>query len=189
MTMDDKLSDEQVIELVLEGDSNLYAQIVERYESKLMRYAQFILKDYDTASDAVQESFIKAFINLRNFDTKRKFSSWIYRILHNEVMNVIKRNKKLVSIDSEENDDKIPFEDFRHDIKIDQQILNSQVRKCLNKIDIKYREVLMLNYFENLKYEDISDILHIPTSTVGVRIKRGKEALKKICFKEEVRYD
>ncbi len=187
--MDDKLSDEQAIELVLEGDSNLYAQIVERYEPKLMRYAQFILKDYDTASDAVQESFIKAFINLRNFDTKRKFSSWVYRILHNESMNIIKRNKKTISLDDEGSGGSIPFEDFWHDVKIDQQLLNSKVRHCLDKLDIKYREVLILNYFENLKYEDISDILHIPTSTVGVRIKRGKEALKKICLSEEVKYD
>lgn len=189
MTMRDEMSDEEIIQSVVNGDRNKYAQIVERYESKLMRYAQYLLKDYDFASDAVQESFIKAFINMRSFDTKRKFSSWIYRILHNEAMNVIKRNKKIVSLDNEENEINTPYEDFWHDIKIDQQILNSQVRNCLNKIDIKYKEVLMLSYFENLKYEEISDILHIPTSTVGVRIRRGKEALKKICSKEEVEYD
>lgn len=189
MTMTVNLSDEKIIQAVIGGDKDKYALIVERYESKLMRYAQYLLKDYDLASDTVQESFIKAFINLRSFDTKRQFSPWIYRILHNEAMNVIKRNKKVVSLDSEDNEANTPYQDFWHDIKIDQQILNSQVRNCLDKIDIKYKEVLMLSYFENLKYEEISDILRIPTSTVGVRIKRGKEALKKICSKKEVKYD
>lgn len=187
--MGDKLSDEQIIKQVTDGDTDIYSQIVERYEAKLMRYGQYLLKDYDLASDAVQETFIKAYINLRSFNTKRKFSSWIYRILHNEAMNVIKRNKKTTGLADHEDFDDEHATNFEHDKKIDSQLLSQNVRKCLNEIDIKYSEALMLNYFENLKYEEISDILRIPTSTVGVRIKRGKEILKKKCQDSGVKYE
>ncbi|MHB8136201.1 MAG: RNA polymerase sigma factor, partial [Anaerolineaceae bacterium] len=78
---------------------------------------------------------------------------------------------------------------FRHDKLLDSTMLNKKVRDCLSRVDVKYREVLMLNFFENLKYDEISDILRIPTSTVGVRIRRGKIALKKLCQEEGVEYE
>lgn len=185
----DNLSDSQVIALVLEGDDNKYALIVEKYEAKLMRYATYLLKDYDVASDAVQESFIKAYVNLRNFNLKKQFSPWIYRILHNEAMNVIKRSKKTMTIEAINESEDDFFVHFGTDIVMDKKMLNANVRKCLREIDIKYQEVLALTYFDNLKYDEISDILHIPSSTVGVRIKRGKEMMKQICRSKGVGHE
>ena len=183
------LSDSQVVALVLEGDSDSYALIMERYESKLMRYALFILRDYDSASDVTQETFIKAYVNLRSFKLNKRFSSWIYRILHNEAINSIRKSKKTCALEavSEVGDDF--FVNFTADHILDKNILNTDVRKCLRKIDIKYQEVLALNFFDNLKYGEISDILHVPTSTVGVRIKRGKAMLRKICQNSGVHYE
>jgi len=189
MDNQDKLADSQIIRLILDGDKDMYAHIVERYENKLLRYATYLLKDYDVASDAVQETFIKAYINLRNYNLNKRFSPWVYRILHNEAMNIIKRNKKTTTINSvnEINDDFMIK--FSADKSIDRKILHKNVHECLRKIDIKYQEVLALTYFENLKYDEISDVLHIPTSTVGVRIKRGKEMLKRICEDSGVKYE
>jgi len=167
----------------------MYALIVERYEAKLMRYALFILKDYDVASDITQETFIKAYINLRSFNINKQFSPWIYRILHNGAMNHIKRSKKTAPLAAINEVDDSFLINFKHDKVLDKAILNKSVRDCLGKIEIKYREILMLNFFENLKYDEISDILHIPKSTVGVRIRRGKIMLKKICQQEGVKYE
>lgn len=185
----ESLTDSQIIHLITEGDNDMYTVIMDRYKDKLLRYATYILKDYDVASDAVQETFIKAYINLRSFNISKQFSPWIYRILHNEAMNVIKRSKKTISIGAadEVNDNFLIH--FSTDKKIDKALLDSNVRKCINKIDIKYQEVIALSYFENLKYNEISDILHIPTSTVGIRIKRGKAILKKICQNNGVLYE
>ncbi|MEI6851060.1 MAG: RNA polymerase sigma factor [Candidatus Saccharibacteria bacterium] len=188
-TKNESLSDSQVISLVLGGDEDSFALLVERYESKLMRYAMFILKDYDVASDITQETFIKAYINLRSFKIDKKFSSWIYRILHNGAMNYIKRNKKTCALGAIDEIDNDFLVGFTSDKMIDRNMLNIQVRKCLGKIDIKYREILMLSFFDGLKYEEISDILHIPTSTVGVRIRRGKMMLKNVCQKDGVSYE
>jgi RNA polymerase sigma-70 factor (ECF subfamily) len=89
----ENFSDEELVEQIRKSDRELYAIIIKRYQEKLLRYANNLIKDESRASDAVQESFIKAFINLNSFNTKKKFSSWIYRIVHNETLNIIKKYK------------------------------------------------------------------------------------------------
>jgi RNA polymerase sigma-70 factor, ECF subfamily len=84
-------SDEQLVEEVRSKDQELYSHIVDRYQAKLMRYIKYLIFDEYKAADVVQETFIKAFINLNGFDTRKKFSSWIYRIAHNEAMNSVKK--------------------------------------------------------------------------------------------------
>lgn len=187
--LSDDFTDSQIVSLVLRGDKDIYSKIVERYEAKLFRYATFLIKDYDMASDLVQDTFIKAYIGLYGFRLDKSFSSWIYRILHNEAMNIIKRNKKVTTLSGKGMTGDEIFVNFSTDKTIDKNLLNDSVRRCLYKIDIKYQEVLSLYYFDYLKYDDISDILHIPISTVGVRIKRAKDELKKICQSEGVKYE
>ena len=89
-----KLSDEQLVGYIREKDKEAYVEIINRYKDRLMRYAAYLTGDNDNASDAVQEAFIKAYINLNGFNTKKKFSSWIYRIVHNEAMNLLRKDNK-----------------------------------------------------------------------------------------------
>ena len=184
-----KLSDSQIVNLVLDGEKEMYATLVERYEAKLLRYAMYLLKDHDIASDIVQDTFIKAYINLFSFHLNKSFSSWIYRILHNEAINLIKKNKKTSTFTEMDMDGDEVFVRFNTDKIMDKNLLKASVRKCMSSIDIKYQEVLALYFFDNLKYEEISDILHIPSSTVGVRIKRAKVALMKTCKNDGVNYE
>ena len=68
-------------------DQELYGEVVRRYQDKLLRYADYLMQNESRAADVTQNAFIKAFINLNSFDTGKKFSSWIYRITHNEAIN------------------------------------------------------------------------------------------------------
>jgi len=133
----ESLSDADVVSLVLAGDVDIYSLIVERYESKLMRYAMFILKDYDVASDVTQETFINSYKNLRSFNQNKQFSPWIYRILHNGAMNYIKRSKKTAPLAAINEIDDSFFINFKHDKTLDKVMLNKSVRLCLSKIDAK----------------------------------------------------
>lgn len=170
-------TDEEIVEIVRNDNKELYAQIIERYQDKLLRYAEYLIGDHDKASDAVQESFIKAYINLNGFDVKKKFSNWIYRIVHNEVINLIDKNKRTVKLD--------PDIDFDSGLNIEdayiKEELVSHAHTCLEEMNINYREPLSLYYIENKSYEEISDILRLPMGTVAVRINRAKVILKKIC--------
>ncbi len=177
--MDDSKNktDEEIVELVSSGNKELYAEIIHRYQSKLMRYAQYLVDDYAKASDAVQESFIKAYINLNGFNTKKKFSSWIYRIVHNEVINLIDKNKKNIGLDSSI--------DFDSGVDIEDSYIKEEIalntRKCLDSMDLKYREPLSLYYLEDKSYDEIGDILRLPAGTVATRINRAKAVMRKIC--------
>lgn len=170
-------TDEMVVHSVRTHNQELYAVLVTRYEHKLLRYATNLIHDEQAAKDVVQESFIKAFVNLKGFDTKKKFSSWIYRITHNEAMNVLKKYRKVVAWpeDLEVVDDQDIEKDFMR------EETGHQVQECLTKIPLIYSEPLMLRYLEERSYDEISDILRIPIGTVGTRINRAKILMKQIC--------
>ncbi len=174
-----ELTDEEIVKLVISKDKNIYNELVKRYENKLLRYVKYITNNSHKAEDVVQETFIKTFINLKGFNKKLKFSSWIYRIAHNEAINALEKHKKEVKID--ENifiDEKENLE-----LELDKKIVMEKVKKCLNKISLLYREPVSLFYLEEKSYEEISDILRIPIGTVGTRINRAKLLMKKLCQK------
>ncbi len=176
----DNLTDEQLVQRVTQNNKELYSQIIKRYQSKLIRYASYLLFDPDKAMDVVQEAFIKAYINLNSFDTKKKFSSWLYRIVHNEAINMVEKHKKTIPLD--------PDIDFDSGYNIEEDYLKSELtahaQDCLKQMDIIYSEPLSLYYLENKSYEEIGDILRIPVGTVGTRINRAKVIMRKICQKK-----
>lgn len=142
-----------------------------------MRYAKYLISDEDRAADVVQETLIKTFINLNGFDTRKKFSSWIYRITHNEAMNAVKKFRRETPI-TEDLD--IPSsENVEEEFSKKEIIANTQ--KCLSNIPVMYSEPLVLYYLEDKSYEEISDILRAPIGTVGTRINRAKNLMKIIC--------
>ena len=174
-----KLTDEEIVERIRSSDSELYAIIIERYKNKLLRYATNLVHDQSKASHIVQDAFIKAYINLNGFNTQKKFSSWIYRIVHNEAMNVVKKYQKEVPML-----DDFDFESGEDIIKdFEQKETAIHVEKCLNLIPLIYSEPLSLYYLDEKSYEEISDILRIPMGTVAIRISRAKKLMKHICQK------
>lgn len=174
-----QLTDEQVVRMVQSGKVESFGILVKRYEAKMLRYARKFLFNYHDIEDLVQEVFIKAYTNIQSFDASRKFSSWLYRIAHNQFINAIKKKGK----------EAVPFFDLDillprsiskedADKSVNQRELRQILNKCLDKLGPKYREPLVLYYFEELNYREIADVLHIPMATVGIRLKRGKEIMK-----------
>ncbi len=177
MQPNEQLSDEIIVEQIRSVDQELYVLLVERYQHKLFRYAQSLMHVEHKATDVVQEAFIKAFINLQGFDTQKKFSSWIYRIVHNEAMNSVKKYQKEVSLP--EDFEFASNEDIEADFE--QQELAAAVQARLQELPLMYAEPLALRYLEEKSYEEISDILHLPMGTVATRINRAKVLMKHLC--------
>ncbi|MFA6094674.1 MAG: RNA polymerase sigma factor [Candidatus Paceibacterota bacterium] len=179
MSETSKLTDEEIVERVRSSDRDLYAVILERYMNKLLRYASNLVHDDDKASHIVQDAFVKSYINLNGFDSKKKFSSWIYRIVHNEAMNVIKKFEKEVPILED-----VDFEDEEDIVKsFEQKETAVRIERCLSFLPLIYSESLGLFYLEEKSYQEISDILRVPMGTVAVRISRAKKLMKNICKK------
>lgn len=172
-----KLSDEAVVSYAQEHSGVGFEELIDRYQNQLFGYTIRLIRDKDLAEDAVQDTFISAYQNIQSFDTSRKFSSWIYRIAHNKAINEIRRHKKQISLED------APEIESKENVKeIEGQLGKKQAREILeaniNKLNIKYRGIIILRYLEEKSYDEISDILKIPTSTVGVRIRRGLEKLR-----------
>ena len=176
------LTDEEIINLVIKGKKDVYGQIVDRYEKKLRRYIMTFTKKQADADDILQNVFIKAYKNLTTYDTKLKFSSWIYRIAHNESLNLINSSflRRIVSLQDWLKVE--PHEDIED--RIDSEMLKSQLKRCIDRLEIKYREPLILYLYEEKSYGEISDILRIPVGNAGVLIHRAKTKVKEICHEK-----
>lgn len=177
--MSDK-ADEIIALAVQAGDIEAFGELVARYEDKLKRYARKFLAREEEIEDLVQDVFIKAYTNINSFDIKLRFSPWIYRIAHNTFVNELKR-KSRYGFDFFEADVLLPL--LPAPERADDYVLSDELRveidKSLKSLPPKYREVIILHYFEDLSYQEISDILKIPVTTVGVRMTRARAKLKK----------
>lgn len=168
-------------------DQELYAILVRRYEDKLTRYASVLISVDEEASDIVQDAFIKAFRNLNGFNTKQKFSAWIYRIVHNEAINHVKKYRRFISLDANNWVEKWAHYSEKHDELFDQDQLRKAMKKCLDQLPVEYKEPLALYYYEEKSYEEIAEILRMPVPSVGTRIHRAKKLLQKKCTEEGLR--
>ncbi|MFC1710166.1 RNA polymerase sigma factor [Patescibacteria group bacterium] len=175
------LSDEDLVLYVCDKEKEAYRLVVERYQGKLLRYVGSLVGDEEKADDIVQETFIKAYVNLRSFNTKRKFSSWIYRIAHNEAINYLKKYRKETKLSDKQAEKLIGTSNVEEELERKEAV--KMLRKCIKKLPLMYRSVLVLYYLEDYSYEEIGDILRIPTGTVGTRLGRGKRMLTKECSK------
>jgi RNA polymerase sigma-70 factor (ECF subfamily) len=184
-------SDEELVQKTL-VDKSVFGELVDRYQAKLTRYiARLGVRDVDDQLDVLQEIFLKTYRNLNGFDTSLQFSSWIYRIAHNEAISWYRKKNvrpegHLVA-DSEEMISFISSKDEAVDVSFDKTVNAKQVNEALLEIEAKYREVIVLRFFEHKEYEEISDILKIPVGSVGTLLHRGKKQLAAALNQEAIR--
>jgi len=181
------LEDKELVVLSLQ-DSQYFYCLMKRYEEKLTNYVRrFTYLSDDDIADVVQDSFINTYQHLNDCDCNLKFSSWLYRIVHNQAINFIKKNKQSLKIDILDRDDE--FVDWLvADTDIEKETItrhfNDYVTTILEKLKPDYKEVLILKFFEDKDYQEISDILQKPMGTVATLLSRAKIQFKEIYEKE-----
>jgi RNA polymerase sigma-70 factor (ECF subfamily) len=176
------MTDNEIVTCTLENPS-AFSEIVARYEAKLMRYIRrlgvIVAEDQE---DLLQEIFIKVYKNANAFDTSLSFSSWIYRIAHNETISFYRRLRVRPEghqiADSEEILGWLAAESVSAEGLFAANTNAEVITKALATLEPKYREPLVLRYFEHKEYDEISDILQIPVGSVGTLIHRGKKRLQ-----------
>lgn len=171
-------TDAEIIELA-KKDADYFGVIMGRYESPLLRYIRRISSfDRDDAEDILQEAFIKAYRNLNDFDHDSKFSSWMYRIVHNQTIDTARKRKLRTAVSIDEHD-------LTHILRATTDIGGDAERKddlaiiseAIRTLPETYREALILRFLEEKSYEEIMDILRLPKGTVATLISRGKKIL------------
>ena len=148
------------------------AQLMDAYGTALFRLCYFMLKDYALAEDAVQETFVKAYKGLAQFQNKNDFSekSWLNKIAMNTCKD-FRRNAWFRLVDR-----KADMEEFPPPtVEIDD---GPELMEAILKLPVKYREVILLYYYENIKYEELAKILSISLSTAHARLAKAKQKLR-----------
>ena len=173
-------TDEELAARLQGGDQQALSILMTRYTGKLLRYGRRFLYSDDSAGDVVQDVFVRVYENIRDFDTTRQFSPWIYRIAHNAFVNVLRKKARepLYFMDLDRIAPHPVYEDPDAREKEGEE-MRVLLEESIGKLSPAYREIIDLYYFENFSYQEIADILHIPIGTVGIRLSRAKVALKK----------
>jgi RNA polymerase sigma-70 factor (ECF subfamily) len=191
----DSKNDLELVRMSIE-DANNFGLIIEKYEPKLLRYVTYFTgMGRDAAEDVLQETFLKVFRNLNAFNQSLSFSSWIYRIAHNEAVNYLKKNsgKEVLSLEGGDDDEtasliNILQSDENVEHQVDKRQMGERVREVLKLMREDYREILVLKYLEDYDYNEISDILKKPLGTVGVLISRAKDNFRQTAEKLKLNF-
>ncbi len=157
----------------LDGKGKSYEILVEKYYKVVFRLAGKFVKDYDDVEDITQAVFVKAYENLKSYNPKFRFFSWLYRITVNEAINYgkKKRNTEIIS------------EEMRSYAENPAELaetneLSRNVQDALMKIDMIYRVPVVLKHFMDYSYKELSEMLGIPEKTVKSRLFTGRQLLK-----------
>lgn len=181
------LSDEQIVELAVSEDPEAFGVIVRRWDRKIFALCFGMLTREDEARDAAQETFISAYRNLKNFRGDAKVSSWLHRIAVNQCLTVKRRAKTR----SEEFLDEETNETERVFVAPLKQIPSNRteeaerlliVRQAVGSLPVELRQVVVMKEFEEMTFQEISETLELPLSTVKSRLYT---ALKQLRMKLE----
>lgn len=183
-------TDEELAQLVI-ADANALVVLIRRYESRLLSYIKRISgSSIEDAEDILQESFMDAYKHIANFDPSLKFSSWIYRIVHNRTISAYRKKKKEMgdmSIDADDDAFKRIMAAGDDTSRLaDQNLTAEMVKKIMKEMPERDRTVLILAYMEEKTYDEISDILRAPPGTVATWIRRAKQKFQKSAIQLEL---
>lgn len=170
--------DLQIIEQVLDGDTQAFSKIVDMYKDLVFTLALRLMKNRDLAEEMSQDTFIKIYKSLSKFKGKSKFSSWVYRITYNTCLDELRRHKSKfneVSI-NETNEHYVKSVDSVV-LQMETEELNTNIKKCLDLLPGDVSFLLTLFYFEELSLKEISEIVKQAPNTVKVKIHRGRQKL------------
>ncbi len=182
----EKTDNELVI--LVRKDPEALSYIIDRYKNKLEKYiSRRTNANLHDREDILQEIFIRIYRNINDYDNSLIFSSWIYRITHNYIIDWYRKNKKHISISLDDDESKLINILQDESLKTDDTVLSDQenlelIKKEIKNLPIDYQEILILKFFEDKSYDEISDILKISTSSVGVKINRAKKLLKQKIY-------
>ena len=168
------------IKRAMNGDKQAFINIIEEHKIALYKVMKAILQNEDDVCDAMQETLIDIYENIHKLQKEKCFKTWATRIAINECYHIIRKQKinqdKIVKIQTE---------------TVAQEKENSSIEKtdieiAISKLDKDLRVVVVMYYYNNLKVNDIAEVLQIPAGTVKSRLSRARESLYESLKQEEV---
>jgi RNA polymerase sigma-70 factor, ECF subfamily len=193
MSAPDTREDAELVELVLAGDAELYAVLVNRYRTRVSRYVERFTYDVEDARDVTQDVFIKVYGALDSFDPRFKFSTWLFRIAGNAAIDHLRRrrvrtlpldlapgeNGEARAVDPPETRPN-PHEDLAR------RRLREALSAAIDRLPDDYRELISLRHYGEMPYEEIAELKGMPLGTVKNKLFRARQALRDLLPKDIV---
>lgn len=176
-------SDEQLAQRALAGEEAAFDELVRRHQSRVYHLAYVMCRDRDLADDWAQEAFVRAFEQLRHFDSTRPFTPWLLKVATNVCLNQVRRGSlTTVSLEATDNPEdeprQIADEALTPPMRLEQRELTECVQAALAELPEKYRVVMVLRHLEDLEYDEIAAATGLPLGTVKTFLHRGRERLR-----------
>ncbi|MBN2244309.1 MAG: sigma-70 family RNA polymerase sigma factor [Candidatus Aminicenantes bacterium] len=182
-----QLDDNLIIENIRNGDRKAFEMIIQRYQQPLLNYIGRMVRDHELALDFTQEVFIKSYSSLHSFKSQYKFSTWLFKIASNLVIDFWRKKKiDYFSIDQQtgfENDKppiQIPGYERSIGKKYELQEIRERIESALNQIPPSLRELFIWKHINDFSYEEIAEIKELPVGTIKNRIYQAKEQLRNL---------
>lgn len=156
------------------GDNEAFLELINENKLNIYRVARGILSNEHDIEDAIQNTIIKAYEKINTLKKNEFFRTWLVRILINECNEIIRKNKRIVSIN-----------ESNHEEKYNDYYENIDLTNAINSLSEELRVTTVLFYFEDMSIKDIALILNIPNGTVRSRLSRARKILREIIGDDE----
>jgi len=174
------LSDEEIVTRVVDGQTALYEVLMRRHNERVYRAARSIVRDEDEAEDVMQQAYVNAYVNLRQFDRRAKFSTWLTKIAINEALGRARKRGRYDAVDftEEENQavERQPSNNPEHEAFAGE--LRSLLEASIDELPDGLREVFMLREVDGLNTAETADCLGVSEDVVKTRLSRSRAALR-----------
>lgn len=178
--------DKKLVERVLKGEEKAFEMIIRKYQKPLLNYIGRMVGEQELALDFTQEIFIKIYASLHSYQPKYKFSTWIFKIASNFIIDHWRKKKiDAFSLDQQPKFDdslpplQVPADEKSIVIKFESSQLKERIERVLERIPSPLREVFVWRHINEFSYEEIADIKGLPVGTIKNRVFQAKEMIRK----------
>ena len=161
------------------ADQQSMKRALDLYGERLMRFANCYVNDIYQAEDIMMETFVELLVRKPVFENEFQFRAYLYRTAKNKSINYLNRHKKLVPLDEQVLVDIADLEKTLYRTALEQKL-----RQAMQKINARYRQVIVLSYFDGLKNPEIAEVLNLNEKAVGNLKHRAKQKLNRVLSKE-----
>lgn len=187
-----KLTDEELVNLYVEGRNEAFDILLTRHKNKIFSYIFFIVKDKILTEDIFQETFVKAIVTIKQgrYTENGKFPAWIIRIAHNLIIDHFRqeRNENTISNDRQEVDllNNINYCEQTIEDKMIKKQICSDVQKLIQILPESQREVVLMRYYKNLSFKEIADITGVSINTALGRMRYAVMNMRRLAEENNI---
>ena len=183
-------TDQYLIDRTLEGDTNAFGRLVDKYQNFVFTIAIKLLKVTEEAEEVAQDSFIKAYDSLSNFRGESKFSTWLYRIVYHKSLDRMKSNKRFQTYELNEEFTEVNVELVENGLDFMLKQERSEIiKKCIAELPEEDSVIMSLYYFEELPVKEIAKITDLSDDNIKIKLYRSRKKLFSMLenyFKSEI---